>query len=239
MAKVSYKQGLKSTYLGLSERLATALYFCTDTHELFKGDDLYTDGLRVVTSHAALPEFTKAAEGKIYYCADSKCGYVLNETRDGWMQVIFGTDGETLEVNEGGLMQVKAIPVEKVAGLDTYVNGLVEKAVGNLDLNVDVATKEKAGIVKPSNDFEVGADGTLSLKAVAIEKVTGLEDRLNEFQPVAKAGLNPAQMEIKDNVLSIIGVDSGVVSHRGASLQSVLDDMSKSLMWEDMDAEGV
>lgn len=239
MAKVSYKQGLKSTYLGLSERLATALYFCTDTHELFKGDDLYTDGLRVVVSHAALPEFTKAAEGKIYYCADSKCGYVLNETRDGWTQVIFGTDGETLEVNEGGLMQVKAIPVEKVAGLDTYVNGLVEKAVGNLDLSVDVATKEKAGIVKPGNDFEVSADGTLSLKAVAIEKVTGLEDRLNEFQPVAKAGLNPAQMEIKDNVLSIIGVDSGVVSHRGASLQSVLDDMSKSLMWEDMDAEGV
>ena len=129
--------------------------------------------------------------------------------------------------------------MEKVAGLDTYVNGLVEKAVGNLDLNVDVATKEKAGIVKPGNDFEVSADGTLSLKAVAIEKVTGLEDRLNEFQPVAKAGLNPAQMEIKDNVLSIIGVDSGVVSHRGASLQSVLDDMSKSLMWEDMDAEGV
>ena len=223
MAKVSYKQGLKSTYLGLSERLATALYFCTDTHELFKGDDLYTDGLRVVASHAALPEFTKAAEGKIYYCADSKCGYVLNETRDGWTQVIFGTDGETLEVNAGGLMQVKAVPVEKVAGLDTYVTGLVEKA----------------GIVKPGNDFEVGADGTLSLKAVAIEKVTGLEDRLNEFQPVAKAGLNPAQMEIKDNVLSIIGVDSGVVSHRGASLQSVLDDMSKSLMWEDMDAEGV
>ena len=124
--------------------------------------------------------------------------------------------------------------MEKVAGLDTYVNGLVEKAVGNLDLNVDVATKEKAGIVKPGNDFEVSADGTLSLKAVAIEKVTGLEDRLNEFQPVAKAGLNPAH-----NVLSIIGVDSGVVSHRGASLQSVLDDMSKSLMWEDMDAEGV
>lgn len=239
MAKVSYKQGLKSTYLGLSERLATALYFCTDTHELFKGDDLYTDGLRVVASHAALPEFTKAAEGKIYYCADSKCGYVLNETRDGWTQVIFGTDGETLEVNAGGLMQVKAVPVEKVAGLDTYVTGLVEKAVGNLDLNVDVATKEKAGIVKPGNDFEVGADGTLSLKAVAIEKVTGLEDRLNEFQPVAKAGLNPAQMEIKDNVLSIIGVDSGVVSHHGTSLQSVLDDMSKSLMWEDMDAEGV
>ena len=237
MAKVNYRHGLKSTYLGLKERLPTALYFCTDTHELFKGDDLYADGLRKITSYADLPEFTKAAEGKIYYCADNNCGYVLNETRDGWTQVIFGADGETLEVNEGGLMQVKAVPMEKVAGLDTYVTGLVEKAVGNLDLNVNVATKEKAGIIKPGDDVDVGADGTLSLGAVAIEKVTGLEDRLNEFQPVAKAGLNTQQFEIKDGVLNLIGVDSSLVSHQGAPLQDVLDEMVNALTWEDMSAE--
>nr|DAG62601.1 MAG TPA: hypothetical protein [Caudoviricetes sp.] len=237
MAKVSYKQGLKSTYLGLSERLPTALYFCTDTHELFKGNDLYTDGLRVVTSYAELPEFPKAAEGKIYYCADIKCGYVLNETHDGWTQVIFGTDGETLEVNEGGLMQVKAVPVGKVAGLDTYVTGLVEKAVGNLDLNIGVATKEKAGVVKPGDDFDVDADGTLSLNTVTIEKVTGLEDRLNEFRPVAKADLNTQQFELKDGVLNIIGVDSSLVAHQGTPLRDILDEVAKALTWEDMSAE--
>lgn len=293
MAKVSYKQGSKATYLGLSERLSTALYFCTDTRELYKGDDLYTDGLRVVGSFAALPDFAKAADGKLYYCADSGCGYVLSKSRNAWLQVIHGVDDETLEINNSGLIQVKAVPVEKITGLDERINGVVEKAVGDLDIQIGLATKEKAGTVKPSDDFGIAEDGTLSLNPIAIEKITGLEDRLSnvekaqvggvhycgkvptyndlpadpkqgdlyeveedgsewcwngerwfdygtktsDLSPIAKAELNARQMEIKDGVLNIIGVDSALVSHRGASLQSVLDEFSKSIMWEDMGSE--
>lgn len=292
MAKVSYKQGSKATYLGLSERLSTALYFCTDTCELYKGDDLYTDGLRVVDSFASLPEFAKAADGKLYYCADSGCGYVLNKNRNAWLQVIHGVDDETLEINESGLMQVKAVPVEKIAGLDEHINGVVEKAVGDLDIQIGLATKEKAGTIKPGDDFDIAEDGTLSLNPIAIEKVAGLEDRLSnvekaqvggvhyrgsvetvddlpkdaeqgdlyevkednsewcwngeqwfeygkttELSPVAKAELNPRQFEIKDGVLNLIGVDSSIVFHRGESLQATLDEMYKSIVWEDMGTE--
>ena len=77
----------------------------------------------------------------------------------------------------------------------------------------------------------------MSLKAVAIEKVSGLEDRLNEFQLVAKAGLNTQQFEIKDGVLNLIGVDSSLVAHQGTPLQDVLDEMVNALTWEDMSAE--
>lgn len=286
--KVSYKQGTKETYLGLKERSPSALYFCTDTRELYKGDDLYSDGLRIVENFAALPAFQAAADGILYFCADSGCGYTLNKARNAWLQVIFGVDQETLEINESGLMQVKAVPVDKITGLDDHIGTIVEKAVGNLDLGV--ATPDKAGTVKPSSDFEVGADGTLSLAPIEISKIDGLEDRLSnvekaqvggvhyrgsvatvedlpkdavqgdlyevkadssewcwngeqwfeygnktsEFAPIAKAEVNPRQFEIKDGVLSLIGVDSSVVFHRGESLQSALDEMYKAVVWEDM-----
>ena len=45
--KVRYKQGTKQQYLALPERLSNALYWCTDTRELFKGDQLYSDGVRL------------------------------------------------------------------------------------------------------------------------------------------------------------------------------------------------
>ena len=188
MAKVSYKQGRKSTYLGLSERLPSALYFCTDTRELFKGDDLYSDGLRVVESFAALPAFQVAADGILYVCADSGCGYTLNKARNAWLQVVFGVDQETLEINDQGLMQVKAVPVDKITGLDEHVGSIVEKAVGDLDMGV--ATPDKAGAVKPGSDFEVVADGTLSLAPIEISKVEGLEDRLSNVEKAQVSGVH-------------------------------------------------
>ncbi|KFI92427.1 hypothetical protein BISA_0827 [Bifidobacterium saguini DSM 23967] len=48
---------------------------------------------------------------------------------------------------------------------------------GPAGAGADVATSEKAGIVKPSNDFDVTADGTLSLyTAMSISSFTGGSD---------------------------------------------------------------
>lgn len=117
MAKVQYKQGTKATYLGLTNRSSTALYFCTDTKELFKGDDIYSDGLRIVDNYANLPTFKVAADGILYFCTDSGSGYLLNETRDGWLPVVHGVDNNTIEYNSSGLMAVKAVPITAVTGL--------------------------------------------------------------------------------------------------------------------------
>ena len=72
-AEVLYRQGTKEEYMSLPVRLANALYFCTDTKELFKGDDLYSDGMRVVASFSDLPIFTQAAANKLYVCTDTGC----------------------------------------------------------------------------------------------------------------------------------------------------------------------
>lgn len=188
--KVSYKQGTKATYLGLSEHLSTALYFCTDTKELFKGDDLYSDGLRLVGSYAELPSFTVAADGILYFCEDSGCGYVLNAARNGWICVIHGVDGETIAVNASGLLSVKTVPVSSVAGLDEHITSIVEQEVSELTPEVGIATSEQAGIVKPGAEFNVDAEGTLSLEAVEIAKVTGLEERLTNVEAAQVGGVH-------------------------------------------------
>lgn len=170
MAKVLYKHGTKATYLGLPERLPNALYFCTDTHELFKGDDLYSDGLRLVESYANLPAFEEAADGILYFCKDSGCGYVLNESRDNWISVVYGVDNETIILNEQGLLSVKAVSVDKISGLG-------------------IATKEVVGFVKASDEVAVAEDGTMSLGQIAQVKIVGLEDRLNAIEKMMVGGV--------------------------------------------------
>lgn len=150
MAKVLYKVGTKATYLSLATRQDNALYFCTDTRELFKGNDLYSDGLRIVANYDALPEFAKAADGILYFCKDTGCGYVLNETRDGWLSVVHGVDNETVEINAGGLIAVKAVPLTKVTGLTDKLQAIDQKILGSEEvvagLTERLAAVEKAAV---------------------------------------------------------------------------------------------
>lgn len=132
MAKVEYKQGLKATYLGLSERLDTTLYWCIDTRELFKGNDLYSDGLRIVDAVSDLPVFSKAADGILYFCTANQCGYVLSRERDRWITVIRGIDGETIGVNTEGALVIKSVPLEAVSGLTQRLDDLEQDVVGGV-----------------------------------------------------------------------------------------------------------
>lgn len=185
-AKVSYKQGTKQTYLGLEKKLDSALYFCTDTKELFKGNDLYSDGLRIIAGYSDLPAFAVAADGIVYFCEDSGCGYVLNTARNAWLQVIYGVDNATIGINENGLLAVKAVGITSVTGLTDELQRIEALVAGG----AAIATKETAGIVKPGIEFEVSSDGTLSLNAVSIEKVTGLSERLSAVESAAVGGVH-------------------------------------------------
>lgn len=186
MAKVRYVQGKKASYLALDSYDPLALYFCTDTNELFKGDQLYSDGVRIVLNYESLPAFSVAADGILYYCKSNGCGYVLNEERNGWLVAIHGVDNDTIAVNEQGLLSVEAIPIEKVTGLSDELQR-IEKIVVD---GASVATADKAGIVKPGSEFAVSADGTLSLVSVEIAKVGGLEERLAAVEQAAVGGVH-------------------------------------------------
>lgn len=194
-SKVSYKQGSKATYLGLLARNPDALYFCTDTHELFRGDDLYSDGLRIVGSYQALPTYAFAADGIIYFCKDTGCGYVLNEARDGWINVIHGVDNKTIVADENGLLRVDVIPISSVAGLE-------EKLA-----NINNGTVSSGVITSVSDELTVSDSGMLSIRAVEQVKVIGLEDKLASIEKSISGGnvdfRTDETLILKDGILSV------------------------------------
>ena len=283
--KVSYKHGTKQTYLNLAERSPYALYWCEDTRELFKGDELYSDGVRITDSYSNLPEFTKAADGILYVCTDTGNGYVLNTERNGWIPVFYGIDNETIALNENGLMAVKQVPINSVNGLEDRLSEIEKSIVAG----APIASADIAGIVKASDEIAVSEDGTMTLVAVQQSKVTGLEERLGNIEaaavggihykgsvpsygdlpqsaeqgdlyeveldnsewcwngekwfeygkttnlsPIATAEINPKQFIIQENTLSMIGLESRLVQHRGKTLDQILDEVSGAIIWEEM-----
>lgn len=184
--KVSYKHGTKQTYLSLAERSPYSLYWCTDTKELFKGDDLYSDGVRTVESYVRLPAFEIAADGILYVCKDSGNGYVLNDTRDGWMQVIYSVDNETIGISENGFIVVKKVPIAAVDGLEARLSSIEQSIVSG----APIATTNVAGIVKASDEISVAEDGAMSVVAIPQSKVDGLEDRLSDIEAASVGGVH-------------------------------------------------
>lgn len=208
MAKVRYVQGKKASYLALSKYDPMALYFCTDTQELYKGDQLYSDGVRFVMSYDNLPPYSVAASGILYFCVDTGCGYVLNETHNGWVSVIFGVDDQTIGLNEQGLMTVKSVPISKVSGLSEELQRIATLAIDS----AKVATSTTAGLVKPGDGLQISADGTLSLSPIAITDVEGLEERLSTIEEAVEEELSG--YVDKDELRSVAKLVDYEISHR-------------------------
>lgn len=94
--QVRFFAGIKAQYLGLTKHNPKALYFCADTNELFWGDRCISDGTRVVPTFEDLPQLAEAADGIIYYVADTHNGYVLSADRTMWTQVIYANSSTDL-----------------------------------------------------------------------------------------------------------------------------------------------
>ncbi len=123
---VRFFGGCKEEYVSIPKHNPIGLYFCADTRELFLGDRLLSDGLRVVSTFADLPSISehKAAEGIIYFVEDTKNGYVLPRGRSEWLQVIYA-------------------PATDVADLSNYytkveVDEAILEAIANIKVEVDL-----------------------------------------------------------------------------------------------------
>lgn len=89
MANVKFYAGTRAQYDSLVSHNPLALYFCDDTGELFKGDICLSDGIRVVPTHADLPELPCAADGIVYFIRNSRNGYMVSPDRTEWLQTIY------------------------------------------------------------------------------------------------------------------------------------------------------
>ena len=108
-----------------------ALYFCIYSGALYRGDQLLSDGVRIVSSYSDLPEFNVAADGIIYYTEDTQNGYLLNITHDGWIKVI-----------SAPITDISLVPEEEKDKVPVTVGGLID-AINETKSYVD----EKIGFI--------------------------------------------------------------------------------------------
>jgi hypothetical protein len=101
MANVRFIKTTKEKWLNRDTYDSTALYFCEDTGEIFKGNILFTDGIRVVPTYADLPECPCAADGVVYYVTETRNGYTMAPDRSGWLQTIYAPVTDMSTVPEG------------------------------------------------------------------------------------------------------------------------------------------
>lgn len=130
MANVKFYSGTKAQYLSLVSHNPLALYFCDDTGELFKGDILLSDGIRVVPTYADLPELSCAADGVVYYVHNSRNGYMISPDRTEWLQTIYAPVMDAYQVPESEIYKtvttvgaVRDIEAKIYQRIDEVANG--------------------------------------------------------------------------------------------------------------------
>lgn len=209
---VRFFGGYKSEYVSIPRHNPIGLYFCADSRELFLGDKLLSDGLRVVPTFADLPSISehKAAEGVIYFVEETKNGYVLPSGRSDWLQVIYapttGDGGEVdlsnyytkAEVDEAILEAIANIKIE-VDLDDYYTKSEVEALIPDVS---GFATKTEI----PSVDG-LASETYVDNKVAEIEipvKVSELENdagyATETYVAEAIAAINPVVEEVKQTI---------------------------------------
>lgn len=125
MASVRFIKTTKEKHVNRATYDQNALYFCEDTGELFKGNRVYTDGMRMLQTFEDLPDFNQAADGIMYYIIETRNGYVLNPTRNGWVQTIYAPATNIDDVPEGeehNVVATVAIVQDLEQEMKTYVD---------------------------------------------------------------------------------------------------------------------
>jgi hypothetical protein len=203
---VRFFGGYKSEYVSIPKHNPIGLYFCADSRELFLGDKLLSDGLRVVPTYADLPSISehKVAEGVIYFVENTKNGYVLPRGGHDWLQVIYApTSGEGSEIDLS----------------DYYTKAEVDeailKAIANIEINIDLsgyATEEFviskiAEAELADQDVDLSAYYTKSETEAAIKSAVDAVEIPNVSGFATKEELEAVQAVAGSNSVKLFAVD--------------------------------
>ena len=85
---IKFWTNTKSKYNQIATKEPSTVYFCSDTHEIFKGDVSYSGSVKIVES---LPTIIRKDTLYIITEGDKAGGYVYPSNGDAWKQVINGS----------------------------------------------------------------------------------------------------------------------------------------------------
>lgn len=153
MANVRFYSGTKAQYLSLASHNPLALYFCDDTGELFKGDICLSDGIRIVPTRADLPEYSCAADGVVYFIAETKSGFMISPDRTEWLQTIYApvTDAYTIPEEE---MYTTVTTVGAVRDIEAKIYKRIEE-VASSGVATNLTPVDGSLIIK-DNTIDIG-----------------------------------------------------------------------------------
>lgn len=167
MANVRFIKTTKQKYINRDTYDSTALYFCEDTGEMFKGNVLFTDGIRIVPTRADLPECPCAADGVVYYVADTKAGFMLAPTRDSWLQTIYAPVTDVTSIPEGEEYNV-VTTVGAVRDIENAIYAYVDQEIASVEVSDGVESISFAGVVMTEEDGVFSIDQASAREALGI-----------------------------------------------------------------------
>ena len=153
MANVKFYSGTKEQYLSLASHNPLALYFCENTGEIYKGDICLTDGIRIIPTRADLPECLCAADGVVYFIAETKSGYMISPDRTEWLQTIYApvTDAYSIPEDE---MYTTVTTVGAVRDIEAKIYKRIEEvASGGATANL---TPVDGSLIIKDNTIDIG-----------------------------------------------------------------------------------
>ena len=147
MANVRFYSGTKSQYLSLAAHNPLALYFCEDTGELFKGDICLSDGVRIVPTRADLPECSCAADGVVYFIAETKSGFMISPDRTEWLQTIYApvTDAYSIPEEE---MYTTVTTVGAVRDIEDAIYKYIDDEIAKVEVSGGQGTDGKTPYIQ-------------------------------------------------------------------------------------------
>lgn len=135
MAKnVKFVQTTKQKWLNRDTYDPAALYFCIDTGELFKGNVLFTEGVKIVPTRDALPSFECAADGVVYYITDTKAGFMISPDRTEWLQTIYAPVADVNSIPEGEEYNV-VTTVGAVRDIENAIYEYIDNEIANIEVS--------------------------------------------------------------------------------------------------------
>lgn len=171
---VRFVKTTKEKHLKREQYDPTALYFCIDTQELFVGDTIYTDGIRVIPTRDDLPECSCAPDGIVYYCADTKSGFTLSPDRTEWLQTIYAPVADVSSIPEGEEYNV-VTTVGAVRDIEKAIYEHIDNEIANVEAGDGVESISFAGATMTEADGVFSIDQTSARQALGISVPEGAE----------------------------------------------------------------
>jgi len=203
MANVRFIKTTKEKHVNREIYDPNALYFCEDTQEIYKGQYPYTEGIKVIPTKADLPSCPCAADGVVYFIAETKSGYMMSPDRTEWLQTIYApvTDAYTIPEEE---MYTTVTTVGAVRDIEEKIYKYIDETAGT-----------GVGSLKPVDGTLVITNAEDGGKTIGVAISTEADNAL----VVKDDGLyvNSASVKIADEAHGLVTVDGALLINLATS----------------------